>query len=121
MKRPYTRKLETPIGIFYLAYNISDDTPHCDLLDSNKKWITYIYHKETINKLKNIQSAGDIVEICKLQNCTWAQTIEELAEEINDTYHWDEEYADERWTAEDLANYNFLNKVGTTYFIVDYE
>lgn len=122
MKRPYTRKLETPIGTFYLDYgDFGDSTIHCTLLDSDKKWITNLYHKETIKKLKNIQSIGDIVDICALQNCTWAQTLEELAEELNDTYYWDEEYADERWTAEDLANYDFLNKVGTTYFIVDYE
>ena len=119
MKRPYKRKLETPIGTFYLLYNDSTDDIHCELLDSNSKWITNIYHKNTIKNLKTIQSIGDIVDILALQNCTWGQTIEDLTDEINDIYYY--EYENERFSVEEMKNYYFLNKVGTTYFIIDFE
>ena len=121
MKRVYKRKLETPIGVFYLLYNDSTSDIYCELLDSDSKWITNIYHKESIKKLENIHSIGDIVDILALQNCTWAQSIEELTAEINDTYYWEEEYQDEAFTLEDMQNYDFLNRVGTTYFIIDFE
>ena len=121
MKRIYKRKLETPVGTFYLLYNDSTSDIHCELLDSNSKWITNIYHKSIPNKLKSIHSVGDIVDILALQNCTWAQTIEELAEEINDTYYYDEECEDKKFTAEEMADYDFLNQVGTTYFVIDFE
>ena len=91
MRKNYTRKLETPIGTFYLEYgDFGDSAIHCALLDSNKEWITNLYHKSTINKLKNMTSIGDIVDICAFQNCTWAPTIEELAEELNEAYYWEE-------------------------------
>lgn len=122
MRKNYTRKLETPIGTFYLEYgDFGDSTVHCALLDSDKIYFANIFHKENIKKLKNIQSIGDIVDICALQNCTWAPTIEELAKELNDIYHWYEECEDERWNAKDLAKYDFLYRVGDTYFVVDYE
>lgn len=117
-----TRKLKTPIGDFYLQY----DHPmkidcYCDLLDSNRKLITPIYNKENIKELKNIRSIGDIVQILSLENCTWGQSIEELTEEINDTYLNDPEFPDDNFTPEDMKNYMFLNKVGKTYFIINFE
>lgn len=123
MAKPYTRKLETPIGTFYLEFNVdlTDSTIYCGLCDSNKKWITNIYHKETIEELKKIKSIGDLTDIGIAQNCTWAQSIAELTEEINDTYFWDEELEEERFSEEDMENYDFVNKVGTTYFIIDFE
>lgn len=122
MKRAYTRKLETPIGTFYLDYrNNLDNTIHSALLDSDKKFITNIYHKETIKELKNIQSIGDIVDILALQNCTWGQSIDELTDEINFVYFSCPESKEDRFSVDDLKNYDFLNKVGTTYFVIDFE
>ena len=77
--------------------------------------------EETIKQLKTIQSIGDIVDILALQNCTWAQTIEELTEEINDIYYYDDECEDERLSTEEMKNYVFLNRVGTTYFVINFE
>lgn len=121
MKRTYKRKLETPVGTFYLLYNDSIPDCYCALLDSDSKWITNIHYKATIKQLKTIQSIGDIVNILALQNCTWAQTIEELTEEINDIYYYDDECEDERLSTEEMKNYVFLNRVGTTYFVIDFE
>ena len=123
MKKPYTKKLETPIGIFYLTYNVdsTDSSIHCSLLDSDKKWITNIYHKETIKELKQIKSVGDLVNLGIAQTCSWAPTIEELTDLINDLYYWETEYKEDAFTLEDMQNYDFLNKVGDTYFIIDFE
>lgn len=121
MKRTYKRKLETPVGTFYLLYNDSTDDIHCELLDSNSKWITNIYHRSTIRKLKNIQCISELVDLGIADNCTWGQSIEELANEINDVYFWEDECEEDRFTTEEMADYDFVNQVGTTYFIIDFE
>lgn len=121
MKRTYKKRLETPIGTFYLLYNDVIPNCYCALLDSNSKWFTNIYHKETIKKLKQIKSVGDLVDLGIAENCTWAQTIEELTEEVNFMYFSDPEYPEDNFSVEDMQNYDFLNKVGTTYFVIDFE
>lgn len=115
------RKIETKIGTMYWDYSNKINNEICWLLDNNKKPIDAIYNKECIKGLKEINSVGDLVDLLALQNCTWAQTIEDLVEEINDTYYSDEEFADERFSIEDMKEYQGLHKVGSTYFVVDFD
>lgn len=117
MKRTYKRRLETPIGTFYLLYNDSTSDIHCELLDSDSKWVTNIYHRSTIKKLKENQNIWNLADILALQNITWGNTIDELLDSIIDAFY--DEYDES--IKEELRDYDFINKVGTTYFIIDFE
>lgn len=121
MKRAYKRKLETSIGTFYLLYHASTDDIHCELLDSNSKWITNLYHKGTIKKLRNIQDISELVDLGIADNCTWGNSIKQLTDDINDIYYAFPEDKEYRFSVKEMKKYDFLNKVGNTYFIIDFE
>lgn len=121
MKRTYKRKLETPIGTFYLLYNDSTDDIHCELLDSNSKWITNLYHKGTIKLLKENNNIWKLADILGLQNITWGKTIDELIVSLLNAFYDDYAEEDEKSLREELQEYDFINQIGNKYFIIDFE
>lgn len=125
MKRKL-EKLTTPIGDFYINRGLPDVA--LQLLDSDKEFITNIYENDperikwTLDRLKKIHSAGDLAEIC-VQSVTWGQSIEEVTETLVDVYNlndYREEYEEEPWSVQDTIDYG-VNRVGTTYFICDFD
>lgn len=119
-------KLTTPIGDFYLERGLPDIA--LQLLDSNKEFITNIYENDperikwTLDHLKEIHSAGDLAGIC-VQSVTWGQSVEELTETLDDVYslsEYREEREEEPWSVQDTIEYG-VNRVGTTYFICDFD
>lgn len=108
-----TVEIKTKVGTFYLE-KTPNGANYCKLLDSNKKWVVNIFRKYTAEKLEDIQELSELVDLGIADNVTWGNSLEDLANEINNLYEVD-------MTADELKDYDFLNKCGDTYFIIDFE
>lgn len=107
------RKIETKYGMFYYCSNYDGESFYT-LFDSDKKFITNFNHKETIKLIENVDDLGELVDILALQNITWGNSMIDLLDNVNDWYNLENEN-------EIDETYDFINRVGTTYFTIDFE
>jgi hypothetical protein len=107
------RKIKTKYGIFYYCSNY-DGEKFYTLFDSDKKFITNFNYKETIKLIENVDDLGELVDILALQNITWGNSMIDLLDNVNDWYNLENEN-------EIDETYDFINRVGTTYFTIDFE
>ena len=116
------KEIKTKVGTFYISNNSEREHFYCKLYDSNKEWVANITYKSTIDELKEIESIEDMVEIGICDNAIWSSTINDLFERYNfmmnvnyETYHKEEKLE----MYETFMSY--VNKVGSTYFVLDYD
>lgn len=112
------KPLETKLGTFYISNDSERELFYCKLYDSNKNWVANITYKSTINKLINMKSIEDFVEIGISDNAIWNNDLNELFDTYVDIVGSDyiEEYD------KDLELFKeYVNQVGEIYFVLDFD
>lgn len=112
------KPLETKLGTFYISNDSERELFYCKLYDSNKEWVANITYKSTINKLINMESIEDFVEIGISDNAIWNNDLNELFDTYVDIVGSDyiEEYE------KDLELFKeYVNQVGEIYFVLDFD
>ena len=102
-------EINTKIGKFFLKR--TKGKKYCGfLLDSDKYCILKVYDEEMLKRLEHITHINQLVDVELCENICWGESEEEVVEIAMET----NEYA----SKEDLLDN--VNRVGETYFIVNY-
>ena len=102
-------EINTKIGKFF--FKRTKGEKYCGkLLDNDKNYILRVYDEEILKRLEHITHINQLVDIEYCNNICWAESEEEVVEIAMET--------NETASKEDLLD--FVNRVGKTYFIVDF-
>lgn len=113
--------IETKIGTFYITRDSREDF-YCGLCDSNKEWVANIYNKKTIEYLKEIESIEDMVELGICRNAIWNNNLDDMFYDYIDTMEPNYHTFHKEEKLECYQTFKeYVNKVGETYFILDYD
>lgn len=113
------KKLKTIYGDFYYTTDEEPECFYCKLYDSNKNWVANITCESTIEKIKNMQIMEDFVKIGIADNVIWSDDIDDLFDNFMETLQI--EYIEEEYVDEFEYFRDYVNQVGNTYFVLDYD
>ena len=102
-------EINTKIGKFFFKRTKGEE--YCGLLlDNDKNYILKVYDEEILKRLEHITHINQLVYLELCENICWAENEEEVVETAMET--------NETASKEDLLD--CVNRVGETYFIINY-
>lgn len=112
------KKLKTKLGILYYE-NSKEDSFEYVLLDSNKNFLSNIYHKDSLKAIKKCDEIYTLFADILGEYVACAKSIDDLLVLVNNTIEFENKiygYKDNLLTLEDLKDN--LNIIGNNYIYI---